>query len=64
MSTRERILKSVEEYLEISGLSKTKFGLLVANDPRLVDRLRAGKDITTATADNIEAFITTPSQAA
>jgi hypothetical protein len=49
--TRDLLLAHVEDFLEETGMSKTRFGLITVATPGLVDNLRAGKDVTTATYD-------------
>ena len=57
MNTRKTIVREVDAFLAASGTAKTNFGRRVLGDPRFVDRLRAGSDITTGTADKIRAYI-------
>lgn len=57
MNTREQILDQIEAFLAEGQMKKTAFGIAVANDPGFVDRVRAGADFRTQTADRIQAFI-------
>ena len=38
-------------------MSATRFGRLVANDPRLVKDIRAGREVRASMVDKIRAFI-------
>jgi len=53
MSTHRKI----EKFLRVTGMPETRFGRLAANDPRLVRDLRQGRELRTATAARIEAFL-------
>jgi hypothetical protein len=50
------ILREIEGFLADTEMPKTVFGLRVANDGKLVDRLRDG-NVTLKTAQRIRDFI-------
>ena len=49
--TRDRLLAYIEDFLDETGMSYTRFGMIVTNSPNLVSKLREGKDVTTNTYD-------------
>ena len=49
--------RKIEKYLRHTGMPMTKFGRLAVNDPRLVQDLRNGRELRSATAARIEAFL-------
>jgi len=51
------LLRKTEKFLEHSGMPWTKFGRLVAHDPRLVGDMRNGRKPREALALRIENFI-------
>lgn len=51
------IRRKVEQYLKRSGMSATRFGRLVARDPRLVHDLRRGREPGARLVARIDAFI-------
>ena len=51
------IRRQIELFLRHSGMSATRFGRLVANDPRLVNDIREGREVRASMADKIRAFI-------
>ena len=53
------MLRKIEKFLEHSGMAWTKFGRLVAHDPRLVGDMRNGRQPREALGRRIEPFITT-----
>lgn len=57
MDVRQAVVARVEAYLAASGLSAYEFGIKVANNNKLVARLRTGRGVTTTTIDKIEAFM-------
>ena len=52
------MLRKIEQFLEHSGMAWTKFGRLVAHDPRLVGDMRNGRVPREALQNRIENFIT------
>lgn len=56
-STLDKLTEEVDAFLRATGMPKTNFGRAVANDPRLVSRLRQGSDVTTTTADRIRRYM-------
>lgn len=52
------MLRKIEQFLEHSGMAWTKFGRLVAHDPRLVGDMRNGRVPREALQHRIENFIT------
>ena len=55
--TKEELLAEIEAFLARTGMGPTQFGKLIDNNTNVVKRLRAGKSITTDTADKIRDFI-------
>ncbi len=51
------LLMRIERYLRRSGMPGTRFGKLVANDPRLVTDLRNGREPRPAMASRIATFL-------
>lgn len=51
------ILRQIERYLALSGMSATAFGRRVARDPRLVHDLRRGRELGPSLTQRIETFI-------
>lgn len=51
------LLQKIERYLEESGVSRTRFGRIAVNDPRLVDDIRRGRDPRPETVARIESLI-------
>ncbi|WP_164115426.1 hypothetical protein [Sphingorhabdus sp. Alg239-R122] len=47
----------VERFLNETGMPRTKFGRLVARDPRLVDDMRNGRQPREEMRKNIEHFM-------
>lgn len=59
-SARGRImLRKIEKFLDHSGMAWTKFGRLVAHDPRLVGDMRNGRVPGAALGQRIDSFIRT-----
>lgn len=52
------LIRKIEQFLSKSGMAWTKFGRLVAHDPRLVGDLRNGRNPRPDLERRIEAFIT------
>ncbi len=62
-STREWLLQQVEAHLARNpGLDPESFGWRSVKDSSLVDRLRAGKDVTTRKLDALIAYMANPNQ--
>ena len=53
------MLRKIEKFLDHSGMAWTKFGRLVAHDPRLVGDMRNGRQPREALGQRIDSFITT-----
>lgn len=51
------IRRKVERFLEVSGMSATRFGRVVAHDPRLVHDMRKGRELGARMVARIDAFI-------
>ncbi len=47
----------IEKFLRRTAMPATKFGRLAANDPRLVQDLRNGRELRAPTAARLEAFL-------
>jgi hypothetical protein len=52
------LLERIEDYLAQTGMPWTKFGRIVAHDPRLVGDMRLGRQPRPALRRRIEAYIT------
>ena len=55
--TPEHLAQRVDAYLKDTGISRTAFGVRVANDPNLVFQLQRGRNVTLLTANKILAAI-------
>lgn len=56
--TTNLLLKQIDEYLAVRGISPYRFGLLAARNGRLVERLRSGKTtITLKTLEQVERYL-------
>ncbi len=51
------LLSRIEQFLQRSGMTATRFGRLAINDPRLVNDLRNGREPRAATKARIERMI-------
>jgi hypothetical protein len=51
------LLRQIEEFLKKTGMPWTKFGRIVAHDPRLVADMRNGRSPRPDLAQRIESFI-------
>lgn len=51
------ILLEIERRLSETGMSASRFGRLAANDPRLVDDLRKGRDPSSRMVARVRAFL-------
>lgn len=45
MISNGELKNKVSEFLETTGMSRTKFGILAKNDPNFVFRLLSGQDV-------------------
>lgn len=62
-STREWLLLQVEAFLKNNPhIDPESFGWRSVKDSSLVDRLRAGKDVTTRKLDMLIAYMANPNQ--
>lgn len=57
MSTKERILREIEDYIARAGISAREFGLRVRGDSGMVYRLRAGRSLTVEYVDKCRAYM-------
>lgn len=55
MSTQ--LLSEIETFLAETGMNAQKFGWEAKHNRRLVERLRAGRDVNTKTAERVRAFM-------
>lgn len=51
------LLKEIERFMAQQGIGEHRFGMLAANNGRLVERLRDGRRIWPETEDRIRAYI-------
>lgn len=56
-SLTDPTLLKVEAFLKKTGMKPWRFGRDAAQDPKLVDQLRAGRELRRDTRDKIESFI-------
>lgn len=56
MTTREALLARIELFLGQHGLSERRFGILAANDHKLIDRIRY-QSVTLARIEATERFM-------
>ena len=54
---KSTLLSQIQTYCQEANMAESTFGFLAVNDGKLCNRLRAGKDVTLATAQKIEGFI-------
>jgi hypothetical protein len=52
-----RLLRDVEKFLRRTGMRPTRFGRIVAADPRLVFDMRQGREPRLILARKIEAYL-------
>lgn len=57
------LIRQVDRFLCRTGMAATRFGRLVARDPRLVGDMRNGREPRPALADRIEHFMNTYNEA-
>ena len=57
MSEKSALLEQIEHYCQIANIAESTFGFLAVNDGKLCSRLRGGKDVTLATAQKIQSYI-------
>ena len=51
------LLAEIEKFLRTEGLGEHRFGILAANNGRLVERLRSGGRIWPDTEDRVRSFM-------
>ncbi|WP_068077044.1 hypothetical protein [Novosphingobium lentum] len=51
------LLRKIERFLDRTGMPATKFGRLVAHDPRLVLDMRNGRELRRALTHRVEHFM-------
>jgi hypothetical protein len=54
------LLIKIDRYLRTTNMSRTQFGRLAVNDPRLVTDLMRGRTMKPETAERIERFMEGP----
>lgn len=54
---RRNVLQSVEKFLDLSGMSATKFGYVSCGDPGFVRKLRNGRDFRASTLEEALRFL-------
>ena len=57
VSEKSALLGQIELYCQITNIAESTFGFLAVNDGKLCSRLRSGKDVTLATAQKIQSYI-------
>jgi hypothetical protein len=53
----QALLDEIEGFMAASGMTKTRFGLEVAKDPRLVSDIAKGRDLTMSMVSRIRAYM-------
>lgn len=56
-SSRAILLAEIEAFLKRTGMAETAFGRRCKADATLLRRMKAGRDVTLDTADQIRAFM-------
>jgi hypothetical protein len=51
------LLDTIEQYLQTTGLSATRFERLAVKDPRFVEDLRAGRVLRAKTSKRVQEFL-------
>lgn len=54
---RATLLTSVQQHMERTGMSATRFGYAAAGDPQFVRKLAGSHDFRTSTLDRVRAFL-------
>ncbi|SUZ66536.1 uncharacterized protein METZ01_LOCUS19390, partial [marine metagenome] len=57
VSEKSALLERIEQYCQSANIAESTFGFLAVNDGKLCGRLRGGKDVTLATAQKIQSYI-------
>ncbi len=57
MSDTQAFIAEVEEFISVSGLSKTAFGIAAVGDPSFVRQLHEGRSPSLRTVERVRAFI-------
>ena len=57
VSEKSVLLERIEHYCQTANIAESTFGFLAVNDGKLCGRLRGGKDVTLATAQKIQSYI-------
>lgn len=56
-STRDELIGDIERFLDLSGMSKYRFGSEAAGNDRILDQLKAGANPRIDTVDRIRRYI-------
>lgn len=51
------LLSEIDEFLRVEKIGEHRFGILAANNGRLVERLRSGGRIWPETADRVQSYM-------
>lgn len=51
------LIREIERFLSATNMSRTRFGRLVARDPRFVEDLRNGREPRAAMTHRVEGFM-------
>ena len=57
VSENNALLEQIEQYCQTANMAESTCGFLVVNDGKLCSRLRGGKDVTLATAQKLQSYI-------
>lgn len=51
------LLRRIEKHLQVTRMSPTRFGRMALGDPNLIDQLRSGRELRSATAQKVVDFL-------
>ena len=57
VGSSDQLLEEIETYCQQAGIAESTFGRHAINDGKLCSRLRAGKNVTLATAERVRTYI-------
>jgi hypothetical protein len=57
IDSRKQLLKEIEAFLALHGMSESAFGLKTSNDSKIVPRIRDGRSVRLEHADRIRQFM-------
>ena len=57
MDTYATLIRLIDAFIALHGMTDTAFGLAAVNDGKIVPRIRSGKNITLRTVQRLVAFM-------